>query len=243
MGVARFRVIAEPDWRDTMPSRPPVTQCVAALVSGLDSCIMAALLAREHAEVTPVFVRAGLQWEDAERAALDRFFPALDAPAVRPVVELELGSRSVYGRHWSSGSEPVPDTAAPDQAFYLPGRNLLLLSVAATWGSLQGIHRAAIGILASNPFPDARCEFLASLERSVSLALDAPFTVLTPLRELHKPAVIRAGRNLPLELTFSCADPVKGRHCGVCGKCGERRRAFCAAGLEDRTDYVELGPL
>ena len=47
---------------------------MAALVSGLDSCIMTGLLAREYAEITPLFVRAGLRWEDAELAALERFF-------------------------------------------------------------------------------------------------------------------------------------------------------------------------
>ena len=73
-----------------MAERAPVGSRVAALVSGLDSCIMTGLLAREYAEITPLFVRAGLRWEDAELAALERFFAALDAPAVRPIVELAL---------------------------------------------------------------------------------------------------------------------------------------------------------
>ncbi|MCY4073556.1 MAG: hypothetical protein OXG60_19865 [Chloroflexi bacterium] len=56
-----------------MVERAPVGSRVAGLVSGLDSCIMTGLLAREYAEVTPLFVRAGLRWEDAELAALARF--------------------------------------------------------------------------------------------------------------------------------------------------------------------------
>ena len=221
----------------------PRTQAVAALVSGLDSAIMAGLLTREFERVTPLFVRAGLKWEDAERAALERYFEALGEPAVQPLVELDLGARSLYGQHWSTGGEDVPDASRPDEDWYLPGRNLLLLSTAATYGSIHGIASFAIGILASNPFPDARPAFLRSLEQSASLALDAPIHVLTPLAGMHKADVIRAGAHLPVQHALSCADPVDGGHCGVCGKCGERRRGFIDAGLDDPTSYAQLGPL
>jgi 7-cyano-7-deazaguanine synthase len=45
------------------------------------------------------------------------------------------------------------------------------------------------------------------------------------------------GRDLPLDLTFSCIDPKDGRHCGDCNKCDERRQAFAMAGMEDPTPY------
>ena len=221
----------------------PQKQAVAALVSGLDSAIMAGLLTREYERVTPLFVRAGLQWEDAERDALEQYFEALGVAAVQPLVELDLGARSLYGRHWSTGGEAVPDASRPDEEWYLPGRNLLLLSTAATYGAIHGIARIAIGILASNPFPDARPEFFRSLERSTGLALDAPVHILTPLAGMHKADVIRAGAHLPVQHALSCADPVDGGHCGVCGKCGERRRGFIDAGVDDPTSYARLGPL
>ena len=218
-------------------------RAVGALVSGLDSAIMAALLSREYFSVTPLFVRAGLKWEDAERAALEAYFEALDADPIQPLVELDLGARSIYGRHWSTGGENVPDASRPDEEWYLPGRNLLLLSTAATYGAINGISRLAIGILASNPFPDARPDFLRSLEQSAGLALDSPVQVLTPLAGMHKADVIRAGAELPIEYALSCADPVNGGHCGVCGKCGERRRGFIDANVADPTRYAQLGPL
>ena len=73
--------------------------------------------------------------------------------------------------------------------------------------------------------------------------MDTGFTVLTPLGGMHKADVVRAGEGMPVEEALSCASPVAGRHCGVCGKCGERRRGFIDAGVADPTDYVELGPL
>lgn len=226
-----------------MAERAAVELRVAALVSGLDSCIMTGLLAREYAEVTPLFVRAGLRWEDAERAALERFFDALEAPAVRPIVELRLDISTIYGSHWSVGGTEVPDAQQPDEAWYLPGRNLLLLGAAALYGGVHATPNLAIGLLASNPFPDATPDFLRSLERTAGLAMDTSFRVLTPLGEMHKADVVRAGEGMPVEAALSCASPVDGRHCGVCGKCGERRRGFIDAGVADPTSYVELGPL
>ena len=226
-----------------MAERAAVGSRVAALVSGLDSCIMSGLLAREFAEVTPLFVRAGLLWEDAELAALERFFGALDAPAVRPIVELRLDISALYGSHWSVGGSEVPDAQQPDEAWYLPGRNLLLLGAAALYGGVNETPNLAIGLLASNPFPDATQDFLRSLERTAGLAMDTRFSVLTPLGDMHKADVIRAGDGMPVQEALSCASPVDGRHCGVCGKCGERRRGFIDASVQDPTDYVELGPL
>jgi len=226
-----------------MSERAPRESRVAALVSGLDSCIMTGLLAREYAEVTPLFVRAGLRWEDAELAALARFFSALDSPAVQPIVELQLDVGGLYGSHWSVGGTDVPDAQQPDEAWYLPGRNLLLLGTAALYGGVNETPNLAIGLLASNPFPDATPEFLRSLERTAGLAMDTSFRVLTPLGDMHKADVVRAGAGMPVEEALSCASPVDGRHCGVCGKCGERRRGFIDADVQDPTDYVALGPL
>lgn len=226
-----------------MADRAPVASRVAALVSGLDSCIMTGLLAREYEEVTPLFIRAGLRWEDAEVAALKHFFSALATPAVRPIVELRLDVGALYGSHWSVGGSDVPDAQQPDEDWYLPGRNLLLLGAAALYGGVNETPNLAIGLLASNPFPDATTDFLRSLERTAGLAMDTSFTVLTPLGDMHKADVVRAGVGMPVQEALSCASPVDGRHCGVCGKCGERRRGFIDAGVTDPTEYVELGPL
>ena len=62
--------------------------------------------------------------------------------------------------------------------------------------------------------------------------------VSLPYAALSKRDVVLRGRDFPLEHTLSCMNPIRGRHCGACGKCAERGRAFLAAGVEDRTDYA-----
>jgi 7-cyano-7-deazaguanine synthase len=96
----------------------------------------------------------------------------------------------------------------------------------------------ALGPLRSNPFPDATPEFFRRMEDALSLGLDHRLRIRAPFLAFSKPDILRLGRNLPLDETFSCMAPADGRHCGVCGKCEERRIAFRAAGVPDRTDYA-----
>ena len=58
----------------------------------------------------------------------------------------------------------VPGSETPDEAVYLPGRNLLLTVKAAVWCRLREIETLALGCLGSNPFPDSTPEFFRDLE-------------------------------------------------------------------------------
>jgi 7-cyano-7-deazaguanine synthase len=199
-------------------------------------------LLRRHLEVQPLYVRAGMRWETAEIAALKAFLRALRSPRrLRPLAVIDVPMSDLYGRHWSTGGGDVPGYRAANESIYLPGRNLALLSKAATFCVLRGIPVLAIGVLGSNPFPDATPGFFRAIRRALSLGLDSPIRIVMPYRSLSKEEVIRRGRDLPLQLTLSCARPTGGRHCGVCTKCAERARAFRRAGIRDPTRYA-AGP-
>ena len=120
---------------------------------------------------------------------------------------------------------------------FLPGRNVLLLSKAILWCHLHKVPAVALAPLESNPFPDATPGFFAAFQDVVNQATGGCVQVLRPYAGLTKSAVMRRGRGLPLELTFSCIRPVQGRHCGRCNKCAERRRAFSDVGMTDETEY------
>src|SRR3954453_10578656 len=99
---------------------------LAVLVSGgLDSAILVGDAARPHAAVQPLYVRQGLFWEEVELAHLRRFLAALPGTAVQPLHVLDLPVRDLYDRgHWSVSGQAVPDESTPDEAVYLPGRNV-----------------------------------------------------------------------------------------------------------------------
>jgi 7-cyano-7-deazaguanine synthase len=224
---------------ETANALPPL----AVLGSGgLDSAILLAEALREHPAVFPLYVRFGLAWEDVEGDHLRRFLEAVRTPALRPLAVLDLPVRDLYGDHWSLTGNGVPGADTPDEAVFLPGRNVLLLAKALVWCHLRGVPAVALAPLADNPFPDATPAFFAAYEAAVNQALAGRVRVLQPYRGLHKADVLRRGRHLPLEWTFSCIRPVGGRHCGACNKCAERRRGFAEAGLPDPTVYHQERP-
>ena len=216
----------------------PHSKRVAVLASGgLDSAVLVAGLARE-ATVFPVYLRAGLAWEAEEQRALRAFLAALGDANVQPLAVLEMPVRRLYGEHWSATGKGVPGYDAPDSAVYLPGRNVLLIGVTAVWCALHAVGTIAIGSLDANPFPDATPSFFADYGRVLSAALAHPIEVVAPYRSLHKHDLIARFAALPLHLTLTCMAPRGGKHCGACNKCRERREAFRAAGVEDRTAYA-----
>ncbi|HSL20429.1 MAG TPA: 7-cyano-7-deazaguanine synthase [Vicinamibacterales bacterium] len=210
--------------------------------AGLDSAVLVALEARERA-VQPVYVSVGLAWEQAERAMLDRLIPALGG-AVAPAALLTVDMRDVYpAAHWAVRGVP-PDYDSPDEEVYLEGRNIVLLSKAAVFAAREGIARVALGPLAGNPFPDATEQFFGAMARALSIGLDRPIDIVTPLTAMRKADVIRLGLSLgvPLNLTMSCMNPQDGEHCGRCSKCRERHDGFVAAGAADPTTYASPVP-
>lgn len=218
-----------------MNDRP---SAVAVLISGgLDSAILLGEMLRRQRLVQPLYVRNGLYWEAVELEHLQRFLAAIACPALRPLHILELPVADLYDQHWSITGEHVPDAGTPDEAVFLPGRNVLLLAKALLWCHLHGSAELVLGVLGSNPFPDATDEFFAGFQQAVNRAVGGQVEVRRPFAGMHKVDVMRLGRDLPLELSFSCIRPVAGLHCGACNKCAERRQAFADAGLRDRTPY------
>jgi 7-cyano-7-deazaguanine synthase len=193
---------------------------------------------RHHTDVHPIYVRFGLAWEPAEEAHLRRFLGTLTAPTPEPLVLLDVPTAAVYGSHWSVSGDDVPDERTADDAVYLPGRNLLLLSLPAVWCALHGVSTIALGTLKGNPFPDATDDFFADFAALAGRGMGHAIEVVTPFSRLAKADVLELGRDLALEHTFSCIDPDGGRHCGRCNKCAERRTAFAGSCIEDATGYA-----
>lgn len=211
---------------------------VGVLASGgLDSGILIAHLLENGRRVQPFYVRCGLVWEAAELAGLRAFLRALDSPNVDEPVVFDLPLRDLYGRHWSVDGRGVPDDRTPDGAVYLPGRNLLLTVKPAIWCGTRGIGQMALALLKGNPFGDATDRFFSELEAALATATGNRVEIVRPFAGMDKTEVLRLGRGLPLELTFSCLAPADGLHCGRCNKCAERRRAFQLLDLADPTQY------
>jgi 7-cyano-7-deazaguanine synthase len=228
----------------TLRMNTPNHDQVALLLSGgLDSCVLAVDLATESKQVHPIYVKQGLIWEHIELHWVRRFLDAVATGNIQLLREIELPVLDVYDSHWSTTGKQTPDHLSEDREVYLPGRNLLLLSKAALFCALNHIPVIALGPLSANPFPDSTPQFFSKFQEMASLALNFSLSVHTPYLTLSKADVIRRGKHLPLQLSFSCISPVGFDHCGACNKCAERRKAFQEAGVEDKTTYHAMPAL
>lgn len=228
-----------------MPARrkPRVLAARAGVLAsgGVESAALLRWGLDHYRHVTPLYIRTGARWEPVELDRLRRLVRGFGEPRLRRPVVLAIPTGDLYGRHWSLTGRRVPDAASADEAVYLPGRNLLLLSKAAVYGALAQFDALLIGPLKGNPFPDASPSFFAAMTDAVRLALASSIRIEAPFRRLHKADVLRAVRDVPWSLTFSCIRPVRRTHCGRCNKCAERRRGFLEAGLRDPTRYAAMG--
>src|SRR5262249_9070583 len=146
-------------------------------------------------------------------------------PGLMPLTVLDEPIGQVYGDHWSHDGRPgVPGAETDDSAVYLPGRNVLLAAKAAVWCHLRGVEALAFRTLRGHPFPASSPAFFHDLESVLNRAVNGRLAILRLFDTMGKAEVLRLGASLPLHLTFSCLDPVGGRHCGRCNKCAERQR-------------------
>ena len=193
----------------------------------------------EHSQVYPVYIEAGLVWEQDEKASVEMFLAALAHPGIEPVTYLSAPVGPLLDSHWSVKGQAVPGAQAPDSEMFIPGRNVLLIALTAVWCSTHVVGRIAIGSLGGNPFPDSTPEFFESFASVLSAGLGHEISVEAPFRGRKKADLIRSHSGLPLELTLTCANPAGTSHCGDCNKCTERRDAFQESGVEDRTKYLK----
>ena len=221
------------------PEKPGAVGVLAS--GGADSSILLVELSQTYSEVLPVYVRNGLAWEEAEIHWLRRFLDAVSRPSIRPLEILDLPMQDVYHSHWSISGSSVPDHTSGWEEVYLPGRNLILVAKTAVFCSMRGIGTIALAPLKTNLFSDSSPAFFSGFQRVIEEALGRRFEIITPFAQFTKREVMEKGRNLPLELTFSCLSPHGMDHCGACNKCAERIQAYAEAGLKDSTLYRRPG--
>ncbi|TYP73744.1 7-cyano-7-deazaguanine synthase QueC [Paenibacillus methanolicus] len=128
---------------------------------------------------------------------------------------------------------------------YVPGRNLMFLSIATSYAEAVGAEAIYIGVnaLDYSGYPDCRPEFIAKVQEVMTLATRVgvegkPITIQTPLLDLTKADIVREGTRMgvPYELTTSCYNG-EAEACGECDSCRLRLKGFAEAGRVDPISY------
>ncbi len=223
------------------------SRAVVLLSGGMDSCVCAALAARDH-QAAAVHVSYGQRTEARERRAFESICDRLEirdrllAPneALRTIGGSALTDPriAVPEAHaiGASGHTGVPVT-------YVPFRNAHFLAVAVSWAEVLGAEKIYIGAVEpdSSGYPDCRPEYYRAFNEVVKAGTkEGTIRVVTPLIAMRKHEIVTLGLelNAPFDLTWSCYQR-EDRACGVCDSCVLRRRAFREAGAEDPIPYAE----
>lgn len=147
----------------------------------------------------------------------------------------ELGGNTLCGETGATlgatGQGGLPNT-------FVPGRNLLFMTLAAAWAWQLGTRDLVTGVCQTDysGYPDCRADTMAALQQALRLGLELDVTIHTPLMHISKADSVRlALAENGLELlawTHTCyAGQVPP--CGACPACQLRAKGFAEAGVED----------
>lgn len=155
-------------------------------------------------------------------------------------VEFSLLDLSLLGQMTHNAltdASVVMDKEKPADALpntFVPGRNMLFLTLAAIKAYEKGIRNLVTGVSQTDfsGYPDCRDTFIRSLNVSLNLAMDYQFVIHTPLMWLDKEQEWELADELGVfdlvrNETLTCYNGVMADGCGECPACKLRR-----AGLE-----------
>src|SRR6266550_51887 len=188
---------------------------VLLLSGGLDSMVAADVI-REQSGVRllPLFVDYG------QPAALREGEAARTFCRLR---HLQLSKAQV------AGFKKLADVAAhrPRLQPFLPGRNLVLLTIAGIVALSKGARFVGIGAIADRAFPDTTNSFFNAFNAIGPMALGHQVSVMSPLVHSSKAAVVEMGKRLgtPLLASYSCYVG-RSRPCGRCLGCKLRAQVL-----------------
>jgi 7-cyano-7-deazaguanine synthase len=219
-------------------------RAVVLLSGGMDSCVCAALAARDY-DAAGLHVSYGQRTEEHERQS---FLAICGHLNIRDkLVVRNEALRAIGGSALTDENIPVPESQdlSPLHQIpvtYVPFRNAHFLAVAVSWAEVLGAKKIFIGAVEqdSSGYPDCRPAYYEAFNRVIQAGTkEGDIEIVTPLIGMRKAEIVRLGLELgaPFDLTWSCYSH-EDKACGVCDSCRLRLRAFAAAGVKDPIAYV-----
>lgn len=157
--------------------------------------------------------------------------------------------RKLYGDSNVLTGQDIAMPSSFEYSIVVPIRNAIFLSIATAWAYSIGAELVAYGAhIGDSKYPDCRPAFADALADALNLGekdgidegIRESVRIWSPYKEgMTKSQIITDGLkdmgNLLFE-AWSCYTD-SDTHCGVCESCQNRRAAFDAAGISDKTIY------
>jgi 7-cyano-7-deazaguanine synthase len=218
-------------------------RAVVLLSGGMDSCVCAALAARDY-DAAALHISYGQRTEQRERESFTRICDRLGIRE-RLVIRNEA-LRAIGGSALTDDRIDVPESTKIGHDIpvtYVPFRNAHFLAVAVSWAEVIAAEKIYIGAVEqdSSGYPDCRPAYYKAFNEVIRAGTkEGRIEIVTPLIAMRKSQIVTLGLELgaPLDLTWSCYSR-QDRACGVCDSCVLRLRAFETAGAQDPIPYAE----
>jgi len=219
------------------------SRSVVLLSGGMDSCVCAALAAR-NTDAAALHINYGQRTAERERWAFERI---CDFLGIKRRLVIRNDALDVIG-----GSALTDKDIAVPQAgekigsempvTYVPFRNAHFLAAAVSWAEVLDADKIYIGAVEqdSSGYPDCRPAYYQAFNAVIKTGTrEGKIQVVTPLIAMRKVEIVRLGIELgaPFDLTWSCYSR-EDKACGVCESCVLRRRAFAEAKTQDPIPYL-----
>ena len=223
-------------------------KAVVLLSGGIDSAVSAAIAKKSNTELYGLSFDYG-QKHAFEIEAAKEIAHALgfQRHIIFPLPLNQFGGSALLGEGNVPKGRTDEEIASGIPVTYVPGRNLIFLSVGVSFAETIGANSVVIGAhtVDYSGYPDCRPEFMDAFQRAANLATKAGterrlIRIWPPLINMGKAGIIKLGAELGVDfsLTFSCYDPdLEGRACGECDSCIIRKKGFAEAGIADPTIY------
>src|SRR6202050_315429 len=223
------------------------SRAVVLLSGGMDSCVCAALAARDH-DAAALHVSYSQRTEHRERQSFLAICERLRIQN-KLLVRNEM-FRAIGGSALTDENIAIPTSDAPGHAIghdipvtYVPFRTAHFLAAAVSWAEVLGAEKVYIGAVEqdSSGYPDCRPAYYEAFNALIAKGTkEGDIRVVTPLIEMRKSEIVRLGVELgaPFHVSWSCYSG-EAAACGVCESCALRLRAFRQAGCEDPIPYAQ----
>jgi len=218
-------------------------RAVCIISGGMDSALSAKIAQVEGYEIIALHFNYGQRTEAKERSCFQKI--AKDVNAVQsyeidlPFFE-EIGASALTDR---SIDVPTGGLEEGVPVTYVPFRNGIFLSIAASVAEKHGAEALFIGVVEedSSGYPDCRESYIKQMEKAINLGTkeETSIEIKMPLVSLKKSQIVQKALEMgvPLEDTWSCYKD-ETLACGVCDSCRLRLRGFEEAGEKDPLAYA-----
>lgn len=158
------------------------------------------------------------------------------------VIPLEFMSR-YFKSSLLSGADDIPKgeyDVENMKSTVVPFRNGIMLSVACGMAESRGLKYVMMANHGGDHsiYPDCRPDFTKAMSEAMRYGTYEGVTLLDPFTFKTKSDIAVIGKELGIDYshTYSCycGEEI---HCGECGTCRERKKAFADAGISDPTSY------